>query len=237
MDRAQLVLVGLPIFLFCTDIFSLFTPKPPKTSTHYHVHDDEDPQPLDHPDPQQQQLLQEPLKFPTQQKSDGIGAIGMGSTINIDFCTSCSYRGSAITIKNMLGTAFPGINVILANHPPPLPRRLLSKLVPVFQVGIIGTIMAGEHIFSRLGITTPPPWYHFLKANRFGSIASTWILGNFIQSFLQSTGAFEVYCNGELVFSKLKEQRFPSEIELRDLVGKKLGSPRTADGPGGGAWS
>lgn len=118
-------------------------------------------------------------------------------------------RGSALTMKNMLGTAFPGINVILANHPPPLPRRLLSKLVPVFQVGIIGTIMAGEHIFSRLGITTPPPWYHSLKANRFGSIASTWILGNFIQSFLQSTGAFEVYCNGELVYT-LTSSKFPT---------------------------
>ncbi|BBH06283.1 SELT-like protein precursor [Prunus dulcis] len=236
MDRAQLVLVGLPIFLFCTDIFSLFTPKPPKTSTHYHVHDDEDPQPLDHPDPQHQQLLQEPLNSPPSRNLMALEQLAWEAPSTL-ISVHPVLTGSAVTMKNMLGTAFPGINVILANHPPPLPRRLLSKLVPVFQVGIIGTIMAGEHIFSRLGITTPPPWYHSLKANRFGSIASTWILGNFIQSFLQSTGAFEVYCNGELVFSKLKERRFPSEIELRDLVGKKLGSSRTADGPGGGAWS
>ncbi|KAM1222250.1 hypothetical protein ACFX15_009523 [Malus domestica] len=224
MDRALLVLVGLSIFLFCTDIFNIFTPKPPKTTTHYPLLDADDPHQAD---PQLEQLLQEPLKFPTHQKSNGFGGVGIGSTINIDFCTSCSYRGTAITLKNMLVTSFPGIDVILANHHPPLPRRLLSKLVPVVQVGIIGTIMAGKHVFSRLGITTPPPWYQTLQANRFGSMASTWLLGNFIQSFLQSTGAFEVYCNGELVFSKLKEQRFPSETELRDLVGKKLG---------GGVW-
>ena len=30
MDRAQLILLGLPIFLFCSDLFNLFTPPPPK---------------------------------------------------------------------------------------------------------------------------------------------------------------------------------------------------------------
>lgn len=119
------------------------------------------------------------------------------------FYTSCG-RGTAITMKNMLESSFPGVEVILANYPPPLPKRLLSKVVPVVQFGIIGTIMAGEHIFPRLGMA-PPPWYYSLRANRFGSIASTWLFGNFIQSFLQSSGAFEVYCNGEMVrfFCKL----------------------------------
>ncbi|KAF2306394.1 hypothetical protein GH714_017483 [Hevea brasiliensis] len=113
----------------------------------------------------------------------GVGNIGFGSTINIDFCASCSYRGTAVTMQNMLETQFPGINVILANYPPSFPKRLLSKVVPVFQFGIIGVIMAGEQIFPRLGFAVPPPWYYSLRANRFGSIASTWLFGNFIQSF------------------------------------------------------
>ena len=98
----------------------------------------------------------------------------------------------------MLESEFPGINVVLANYPPPLPKRVLSKVVPVVQLGIIGIIAAGEQIFPRLGMA-PPPWYYSLRANRFGSMASTWLLGNFLQSFLQSSGAFEVYCNGDLV--------------------------------------
>lgn len=104
-----------------------------------------------------------------------------------------------MTMKNMLEAAFPGINVVLANHPPAFPKRLVSKVVPVVQAGVIGVIMAGEQIFPRLGIMTPPSWYYSLRANRFGSIASVWLFGNFLQSSLQSTGAFEVYCNGELV--------------------------------------
>ncbi|KAF5476280.1 hypothetical protein F2P56_008011 [Juglans regia] len=230
MDRAQLLLLGLPIFLLCTDIINLFTPSPPKP-THHHHH-----LPQSHHQPKPQPVLHhQPLDFPTQKPSSP-GGIGLGSNVNINFCSSCSYRGNAVTMKNMLETAFPGINVFLANHPPPLPKRLLSKVVPVFQFGIIGIIVAGEQIFPRLGMM-PPPWYYSMRANRFGSIASTWLLGNFFQSFLQSSGAFEVYCNGELVFSKLQEHRFPSEIELRELVGRKLSNSRIVDGVGGALWS
>lgn len=108
-------------------------------------------------------------------------------------------RGTAVTMKKMLETQFPGIEVLLANYPPSLPKRLLAKLVPVVQIGVIGIVMAGEQIFPVLGIMTPPPWYYSLRANKFGTMASTWLLGNALQSFLQSSGAFEVYCNDELV--------------------------------------
>lgn len=126
-----------------------------------------------------------------------------------------------MTMKKMLDASFPGIDVILENYPPALPKRLLSKAVPIVQMGVIAIITAGDHIFPRLGMA-PPAWYFSLRANRFGAIASTWLFGNFIQSFLQSSGAFEVYCNGELVFSKLVEQRFPSEYELKELIGSRL---------------
>ncbi|GAB4847513.1 hypothetical protein Ancab_026572 [Ancistrocladus abbreviatus] len=134
----------------------------------------------------------------------------------------------AIAMKNMLENQFPGINIMLSNYPPSPPKRLLGKLAPVVQVGAIALIVAGDQIFPKLGIW-PPPWYYTLRANRFGTISAIWLFGNFVQSFLQSSGAFEVYVDGELVFSKLNEQRFPGEIELRDLVGKRLTSSRIAD--------
>lgn len=127
-----------------------------------------------------------------------------------------------MTMKNMLETQFPGIHVVLSNYPAPLPKRLLSKLVPIVQFSVIGIIMAGDQIFPRLGFAVPPPWYYNLRANRFGTMASTWLLGNFLQSMLQSSGAFEVSCNGELVFSKLKEKRFPGEIELKDVIARRI---------------
>lgn len=117
-------------------------------------------------------------------------------------------RGTAVTMKNMLDIAFPGTEVILANYPPSLPKRLLSKLIPVVQIGVIGVVVAGEHIFPVLGFAAPPPWYFNLRANKFGTIASTWLLGNALQSFLQSSGAFEIYFNGELVGTFLPRSIF-----------------------------
>ena len=131
-------------------------------------------------------------------------------------------RGNAVTMKNMLENAFPGIDVVLANHPPAFPKRIVSKVIPVVQVGIVGVIMAGEQIFPRLGIMTPPAWYYSLRANRFGSIASVWLFGNFFQSALQSTGAFEVFCNGELVsifsYIYVRDTKFLYQIQSCSLV-------------------
>lgn len=228
MDRTQLLLVGLPLFLFISDLVQLFTPPPQKPNSDHHHHHHHQPPPV----------IQQPqtLEFPTQ-KTGGIGAVGIDNTVTIDFCSSCSYRGTAVTMKNMLDNQFPGIHVVLANYPPPLPKRLLGKVVPVFQFGVIGLVMAGEQIFPRLGIAVPPPWFYQLRANRFGTMATTWLLGNFFQSMLQSSGAFEVYCNDELVFSKLKENRFPGELELKDLVGRKITNPAVGDGLGASSWS
>ncbi|KAL6534478.1 hypothetical protein OROHE_013403 [Orobanche hederae] len=154
--------------------------------------------------------------------------IGFGNTVSIDFCSSCSYSSLIRT---------HGINVVLANYPAPFPKRTLSKLVPVVQFGVIGIIMGGEHIFPRLGFSAPPRWYYSMRANRFGSLASTWLLGNFLQSFVQNSGAFEVYCNSESVFSKLNESRFPGEIELKELVARRIANSRVVDGLNEGQWS
>lgn len=134
-------------------------------------------------------------------------------------------RGTAVTMRNMLDSQFPGINVVLANYPPPLPKRVLSKVVPIVQFGVIGIIMGGEHIFPRLGFAAPPQWYYSMRSNRFGSMASTWLLGNFLQSFLQSSGAFEVYCNGDLVMFViliqcfLENELFFIEVSVTQPVG------------------
>ncbi|XP_051227004.1 selT-like protein isoform X1 [Lolium perenne] len=218
MDRVQLLLLGLPILLFCSDVVTLFAPQPPATpkpDRHQHQPATGAVQPGDSSpdadaDPASAQVAELQVDGP-----------GFGTTVELKFCASCSYRGNAMTMKSMLDTSFPGIHVVLENYPPPFPKRALSKVVPVIQVGAIGTLMAGDQIFPRFGMV-PPPWYYSLRANRFGTMASIWLFGNFAQSLLQSSGAFEVYCNGQLVFSKLSEQRFPSEFELRELIGSRL---------------
>ncbi|KAK4396112.1 SelT-like protein [Sesamum angolense] len=152
--------------------------------------------------------------------------IGSGNTVSIDFCSSCSYRGTAVTMKNMLENQFPGINVALANYPPPLPKRMLSKLVPIVQFGVIGIIVGGEQIFPRLGFAAPPN----------GTIPCGQIDLGVWQALGYSEISFSLSCRVQ-VFSKLKENRFPGEIELKDLVARRIASSRVVDGLHGGHWS
>uniref|UniRef100_A0A0E0FVB9 SelT-like protein n=1 Tax=Oryza nivara TaxID=4536 RepID=A0A0E0FVB9_ORYNI len=218
MDRVQLVLLGLPILLFCSDLVTLFGPEQLPT-----------PQPdlPPHPSPDAASDAVQPDDIAADAAASAqiaepqVDGPASGTTVELKFCASCSYRGNAVTVKKMLETSFPGIHVVLENYPPPFPKRALSKAVPFLQVGAMATLMAGDQIFPRFGMV-PPPWYYSLRANRFGTMATIWLFGNFAQSFLQSSGAFEVYCNGQLVFSKLSERRFPSEFELRELIGNRL---------------
>ncbi|KAK3135331.1 hypothetical protein QOZ80_5BG0417680 [Eleusine coracana subsp. coracana] len=229
MDRAQLLLVGLPALLFISDLTHIFAPPPPylRHPPHHPRHHHPQPHPPHHHHPHPPHHHPHP---PHHHHPDPAAAVtqeprvdgaGYGTTVELQFCASCSYRGTAMTMKRMLETSFPGIHVVLQNYPPPFPKRVLAKAVPILQVGAIATIMAGDQIFPRLGMV-PPPWYYSLRANRFGTMVTIWLFGNFAQSFLQSSGAFEVHCNGDLVFSKLTEQRFPSEFELRDLIASRL---------------
>lgn len=39
------------------------------------------------------------------------------------------------------------------------------------------------------------------------------------------------------VFSKLREKRFPREIELKDLIALRIANSRVIDGVNGGHWS
>jgi len=112
MDRAQLLLVGLPLFLLCSDLFSLFTssPPPPKPSHHH-------PQPVINPVttpfPSDSEVIfysvnqftSSVLYFhhrnmsnyysvcvSSQKLATNIGGAGFGNSVNINFCSSCSYK-------------------------------------------------------------------------------------------------------------------------------------------------
>ncbi|KAI5080574.1 hypothetical protein GOP47_0003757 [Adiantum capillus-veneris] len=144
----------------------------------------------------------------------------LGGRFHISFCSSCSYKKTALEMRTALMNSFPGTAVALSNYPPPLPKRLLIKVIPVVQVAGIAFVAAGDHIFPLLGYASPPSWYNPVRGNRFGAAAGLWVIGNVLQNTLQGTGAFEVYFDGDLIFSKLKQGRFPEEFELRELAAK-----------------
>lgn len=95
----------------------------------------------------------------------------------------------------------------------------LATFGTVLQIGGVALAFGGSTIFNALGV--PEPFFlPFLKRNSTTVLIGLFFANSVVGSF-RSTGAFEVLVDGELVFSKLKEGRFPKVQELMDELNKR----------------
>jgi selT/selW/selH-like putative selenoprotein len=60
-------------------------------------------------------------------------------------------------------------------------------------------------------------WFQKLQDNKWLIILGAFMGLNFLKGILEGTGAYEVYFNGELIFSKLQTGRMP---ELHEILSK-----------------
>ncbi|OQR92205.1 hypothetical protein THRCLA_08767 [Thraustotheca clavata] len=93
----------------------------------------------------------------------------------------------------------------------------IATLLGYLQLAGFAFLLAGEYILNALGIPVDTPLFVQMRENKFMAFAGFMILGSVSQSML-ATGAFEVYFNDDLVFSKIQMNRWPTMQELVDLL-------------------
>ena len=76
---------------------------------------------------------------------------------------------------------------------------------------------AGDWIFNKLGMT-PPAIYNGLKEKKFIVIMGAMFIGNNLSNMLVSSGAFEVYLDNQIIFSKLATSRMPTPQEIENAL-------------------
>lgn len=59
------------------------------------------------------------------------------------------------------------------------------------------------------------------RSKKWALVGAVFVI-NYISENIQKTGAFEVYVDGELITSKLKDGDYPEEQVLFDKIEKKL---------------
>jgi len=104
-----------------------------------------------------------------------------------------------------------------SEYPPTPINSLIAKVLSYTQYAILIIMFFGDFIFTQLKIT-PPPIYHQMKEKRFMVVMIVMLLGNNIYNMLMSTGAFEVYIDNSIVFSKLTTGRMPTPQEIEALL-------------------
>jgi selT/selW/selH-like putative selenoprotein len=101
------------------------------------------------------------------------------------------------------------------NYPASQQNKIIAAIAQAIQMFLFVMVIAGETICQTLGIATPgfvrtlqeSPWmYGFM----------IFMFGNNVQSALLQTGAFEVYVDGQLIFSKLETGRMPDMQLLKE---------------------
>lgn len=97
-------------------------------------------------------------------------------------------------------------------YPPPKYCEVIAQITGYIWIAGVALLMVGNHIFTALGIPEPE-WYIWMKNNRMAAFIGLFMLNNVGHSFV-ATGAFEVYLNDELIYSKLQTGRMPSTTAI-----------------------
>lgn len=123
-------------------------------------------------------------------------------------------------VQNLISREFPGVEVVPSHYPVAPANLALGKLAGYTQMGLLALTFAGDKIFPWLGME-PPEFYASVQQNKFGYAMAVWFIGNAVHNSLMSTGAFEIFHDGDLVFSKLALNRMPTGPEIMEFMTRK----------------
>ena len=100
-----------------------------------------------------------------------------------------------------LAEELPHVHLEGDNYPPPYINKLFSNILFFGRLLLIGVILGGPGLLEGVGIRQPPSIYMWTQENKFTAIILLFLIGGQIEGHLLSTGAFEVYLNGECQYT------------------------------------
>jgi thioredoxin reductase-like selenoprotein T len=103
-----------------------------------------------------------------------------------------------------------------AEYPPSPEKALLSQVLSFLSMGFILTVAVGDLVLPLIGMPIPDTLKTIQENKMMCCIGAQLIVGGFAAS-LTATGAFEIYVDDVLVFSKLETGQHISPIQLASI--------------------
>jgi len=94
---------------------------------------------------------------------------------------------------------------------------LLARLATITQLCFVALVLCGDAIFQTFGKPVPEV-VKSLQDSKITYCIMAFFIGNGVQASLLTTGAFEIYFDDKLVFSKLETGQMPQGNELAQLL-------------------
>ncbi|CAL2045043.1 unnamed protein product [Caenorhabditis brenneri] len=143
------------------------------------------------------------------------------STLKFLFCVSCGYKQAFMQFSDLANEKYPDILIDGDNFAPALWKTYLAQAIGIVKSVLLIIIMTGTNPFETLGFGYPQLLQR-AHNNKLSFGMLLYLLANMIESCLLSTGAFEIFLNGEQIWSKIETGRVPSPEEFIQLIDAKL---------------
>lgn len=104
--------------------------------------------------------------------------------------------------------------VVGEEYPLPPLRALFSRVVSILQIGIFVL----PFLVTRIPAVINHPYYRVFEQRKMMFLIGGYFILNMLQTQISSTGAFEIYLDHRLIFSKLSVGRMPNASELSKLI-------------------
>ena len=143
--------------------------------------------------------------------------------LRIEFCQSWSHRGYFNQVKQHLESNYTNINVQPSDYPLSTQRKLLSYIVTFIQFGGIILAFTGKNIKTYIGSIIPDNALDWIEGNKMMFGMGCYLIGNILNNKINNAGAFEIYCNEELIWSAINNNKKVPNLEGIIMMINKYG--------------
>ncbi|KAL4102187.1 hypothetical protein PRIC1_005935 [Phytophthora ramorum] len=137
--------------------------------------------------------------------------------VRVLFCTACGYQQNFNQIKTYLEDTFPHLvdRIYGANYEVDPYKKMLAQFLGYAQATAMLLLVFGEYLLPALGLDTT--MLRWALNNRIAAFFIVVFMGTAASS-LTASGAFEIYFNEDLIFSKLEVGRWPTLLEISNSI-------------------
>jgi selT/selW/selH-like putative selenoprotein len=137
--------------------------------------------------------------------------------VKIRYCSTCGYRNTFEQFSELVRQHYPNISIVGEYHPPPPLKALLAKGLSLIKMALLICLLFGQNPFPFLRISTPRIYLWALQ-NKMYACLMIFFFSNSLESYLNSTYAFEISVNDVPLWSKLETGRMPSTDEFIQML-------------------
>jgi selT/selW/selH-like putative selenoprotein len=102
-------------------------------------------------------------------------------------------------------------------YSPPSLKTFLARILSIIKMILLVCLLFGQNPFILLNMPTPRVYLWALQ-NKMYACLMIFFLSNSLESYLMSTGAFEITVDDVPLWSKLETNRLPSSNEFIQML-------------------